>query len=76
MALPHSPEEKELTEGDPERALRARGSWMKPLLLLLSMRNYAKKMASKQQANPSCATGIAFIEFLLDKSDGRLHYLG
>ena len=25
MALPHSPEEKELTEGDPERALRARG---------------------------------------------------
>ena len=25
MALPHSPEEKELTEGDPERALRAQG---------------------------------------------------
>ena len=32
------------------------------------------KMASKPQANPSCATGISFIEFLLDKSDGRLHY--
>ena len=25
MALPHSPEEKELTEGDHERALRAQG---------------------------------------------------
>ena len=32
------------------------------------------KMASKPQANPSCATGISFIEFLLDKSEGRLHY--
>ena len=32
------------------------------------------KMASKPKANPSCATGISFIEFLLDKSDGRLHY--
>ena len=32
------------------------------------------KMASKRQANPSCATGISFIEFLLDKSKGRLHY--
>ena len=32
------------------------------------------KMASKQQANPSCATGIPFVEFLLDKSEGRLHY--
>ena len=31
-------------------------------------------MASKRQANPSCATGISFIEFLLDKSEGRLHY--
>ena len=31
------------------------------------------KMASKPQANPSCATGIPFVEFLLDKSDGRLH---
>ena len=31
-------------------------------------------MASKPQANPSCTTGISFIEFLLDKSDGRLHY--
>ena len=31
------------------------------------------KMASKPQANPSCATGISFIKFLLDKSDGRLH---
>ena len=30
-------------------------------------------MASKPQANPSCATGISFMEFLLDKSDGRLH---
>ena len=30
-------------------------------------------MASKPQANPSCATGISFIGFLLDKSDGRLH---
>ena len=32
-----------------------------------------RKMASKQQASPSCATGIPFIEFLLDKSEGRLH---
>ena len=31
------------------------------------------KMVSKPQANPSCATGIPFTEFLLDKSDGRLH---
>ena len=30
-------------------------------------------MASKPQANPSCATGISFIEFLLDKSNSRLH---
>ena len=32
------------------------------------------KMASKPKANPSCATGISFIEFLPDKSEGRLHY--
>ena len=66
MALPHSPEEKKLTEGDPEMSQGMQLNETTPIAM-------QSKMASKLQANPSCATGISFIEFLLDKSDGGLH---
>ena len=52
MTMPHSPEEKELTEGDPvletcrEQELKPQ---LKPFPFLLSMQS---KMVSKQQANP------------------------
>ena len=61
MALPHLLEEKELTEGDPVLKARAGAYWYH-----LSMRNdMQSKMVSKPQANPPCATGICFINFLL-----------
>ena len=49
----------------------ARVDWIHTYWACIIMQS---KMASKRQANPSCATGISFIEFLLDKSESRLHY--
>ena len=62
MALPHLPEEKELTERDPETSPE---SSRQLFLLLLSMHNYAKQNGVQTTGHPSCATAISFIEFLL-----------
>ena len=62
MALPHSPEEKEMTEGDHERALR---QLIETTPIAIDMRNYAKQNGVQTTGQPSCTTGISSIEFLL-----------
>ena len=55
--LCHSPDKKELTEGDQEMSLSLKRQLIKTTPIVIEHKK--SKMVSKPQANPLCATGIS-----------------